>query len=103
MRHPEARVPLTYIGARIRAARLNAGLTQADIAKAAGISRPQVANIEAGATDTPLRVFVAMVAALKLDPTSVLREPTCTACGDQPPSGFTCNACGVATPLRGDT
>jgi transcriptional regulator with XRE-family HTH domain len=86
--------PLAYIGARIRAARINAGLTQADLAKAAGVSRPQVANIEAGVTDTPLRVFVAMVAALKLDPTNALREPTCDACGDQPPGGFTCNACG---------
>lgn len=86
--------PLTYIGARIRAARLNAGLTQADLAKAASISRPQVANIEAGATDTPLRVFVAMARTLNLDPTAALAEPTCTTCGDQPPNGFTCNTCG---------
>lgn len=87
--------PIAYIGARIRAARLDAGLTQADLAKAAGISRPQVANIEAGATDTPLRVFVAMIRTLKLDATAALREPICNACGDQPPAGFTCNGCGA--------
>lgn len=90
-----ATAPLAYVGARIRAARLDAGLTQAELAKSVRISRPQVANIEAGVTDTPLRVFVAILRALRLDPSAVLREPTCAICGDQPPGGFTCNACGA--------
>lgn len=87
--------PIGYVGARLRGARMDAKMTQADLAKAAGVSRPQIANIEAGNTDTPLRVFVAIVRALKVDPAAVLREPTCRACGDLPPNGFTCNACGA--------
>lgn len=86
--------PVPYIGARIRAARMNVGMTQADLAKAASISRPQIANIEAGVTDTPLRVFTAIVRALGADASALLREPACQQCADQPPVGFTCNACG---------
>lgn len=90
--------PVAYIGARLRAARLDAGMTQADLAKAASVSRPQIANIEAGVTDTPLRVFAAIVSALKADASALLREPVCRQCGDQPPAGFTCNACKASEP-----
>lgn len=36
------------IAARLRAARIEQGLTQAELAKRAGVSRPTVARVEAG-------------------------------------------------------
>jgi transcriptional regulator with XRE-family HTH domain len=94
-----ARQPVAFIGARIRAARVAANLTQAQLAKAAEISRPQVANIEGGVSDPSLGAFVAIVRALKLDATTLIRDPACMNCGDDPPRGFACNVCGAgATP-----
>lgn len=56
--------PGATVGERLAAARAERGLTQADLAEALGVSRPQVANIEAGRS--ALSVEQLMTAALAL-------------------------------------
>jgi transcriptional regulator with XRE-family HTH domain len=58
----------------LRSARIAAGLSQADVATAAGLSRQAVSRIET-ATDCPLVSSVAaIVAATGADPVAVLRQ-----------------------------
>jgi transcriptional regulator with XRE-family HTH domain len=65
---------LAALGATLRDARLAAGLSQADVADAAGLSRQAVSRIET-ATDCPLVSSVAaIVAATGADPVAVLRQ-----------------------------
>lgn len=52
------------LGARLKQARLNQNLTQAQVAESAGISRRQVMSAEKG--NAQLEVFVAILAALNL-------------------------------------
>lgn len=46
--YPDAPWPFPAVGPRLREARLRAGLTQAQVAEAIGLSRPAVINMEAG-------------------------------------------------------
>lgn len=52
------------LGARLKQARLNLDLTQADVAERAGISRKAVLNAEKG--QAQLELFIAIMAALNL-------------------------------------
>jgi putative transcriptional regulator len=52
------------LGERLKQARLNADLTQADVARLAGVSRKVVLNAEKG--QCQLEAFVAIMAALNL-------------------------------------
>jgi transcriptional regulator with XRE-family HTH domain len=51
-------------GALVKAARDNAGLTQQAVAERAGLSRPQLANIETDRTDVPLKTLQRIATAL---------------------------------------
>ena len=57
---------------RIRAAREAAGLSQGKLAAKAGLSRPSLANIEAGRQTITLRQLGAIAASLDVQPTDLL-------------------------------
>lgn len=83
-----------FVGKRLRHARDAQNARQEDVAVKAGITRTQLANIEAGRTDPSLSTFVALLRVLGLEAGKVLSEPSCEHCGDFPPVGYTCNRCG---------
>jgi transcriptional regulator with XRE-family HTH domain len=58
--------------ARIRATREAAGLSQGKLAAKAGMSRPSLANIEAGRQTITLRQLGAIAASLDVRPTDLL-------------------------------
>jgi transcriptional regulator with XRE-family HTH domain len=58
--------------ARIRAAREAAGLSQGKLAAKAGLSRPSLANIEAGRQTITLRQLGAIAASLDVRPADLL-------------------------------
>jgi transcriptional regulator with XRE-family HTH domain len=65
---------LALLARTLRDARVAAGLSQADVADAAGLSRQAVSRIET-ATDCPLISSVAaIVAATGADPVAVMRQ-----------------------------
>lgn len=55
------------LGARIRALRASRALTQRALAERAGISRPSLANVEAGRQNVSLRRLCALADALQID------------------------------------
>lgn len=67
------------IGARVRALREAAGLTQGELARRTGIHRPNIARIESGRHMPSLDTVVRIARALDVQPSailSVLDEPT---------------------------
>jgi transcriptional regulator with XRE-family HTH domain len=52
------------MGALIRQARENAGLTQLSVAERSGVSRAQVANIETDRTDVPTKTLLRIADAI---------------------------------------
>jgi transcriptional regulator with XRE-family HTH domain len=67
------------VGEQIRASRLAAGLTQAEVARRLSVSPPYVANVEAGRTNLTLgqmtNIATAMGVGLEIRFPSVEREP----------------------------
>lgn len=55
------------LGVRIRERRRQLGLTQGALALRAGLSRPSIANLEAGRQNVGLRQLVSVAAALHVD------------------------------------
>lgn len=62
----------TALAEILRMERGQAGLTQADFAKRLGISRPSLANIEAGRQRTLLGDFIEFARVLEIDPKNLL-------------------------------
>jgi len=60
------------LGARIRALRLAAGLTQAELARRTGIHRPNIARVEAGRHTPSLETLARVAAAIGVPTTRVL-------------------------------
>lgn len=60
------------LGARIRALRLAAGLTQAELARRTGIHRPNIARVEAGRHTPSLETLARLAAAIGVPTTRVL-------------------------------
>jgi DNA-binding XRE family transcriptional regulator len=60
------------LGARVRALRLAAGLTQAELAKRTGIHRPNIARVEAGRHTPSLETLARLAAAIGVPTTRVL-------------------------------
>lgn len=58
MTEDEADVFYATVGRRIAALRTDCGLTQADVAMAAGLTRSSIANLEAGRQRVPVHVLV---------------------------------------------
>lgn len=61
-------------GARLRAYREAAGYTQDELAKAAGVAKPTLFRYEAGLTEPPWSVVVALAAALGKTPDAFLDD-----------------------------
>jgi transcriptional regulator with XRE-family HTH domain len=68
---------LQRLGAALRAARRGRGLTQAELAKAVGVSRLKVIQIERGEASVSMGAYAGVAAALGLEFTpSAARRPT---------------------------
>lgn len=61
------------IGSRIREARINRHMSQADLAVTANISLPHISNIEKGKTSMKLESFIRIIEALQVSADSMLR------------------------------
>jgi DNA-binding XRE family transcriptional regulator len=60
------------LGARLKAFRLAAGLTQAELARRTGIHRPNIARVEAGRHTPSLETLSRIANAIGVSPTEVL-------------------------------
>lgn len=69
MNNKTARVLATEIGERLKTARLNANMTQTDLANMAGVSRTAIVGAEAGKVqlETLLRIMLALRITSQLD------------------------------------
>lgn len=65
---------MVLIGANVKACRLSAGMTQGQLAEAADISTPFVANIESGQKMVSVVTLLAISDALKVSSDALLRE-----------------------------
>ncbi len=63
------------IGARVRALRLEAGLTQADLAQRTGIYRPNIARVESGRHTPSLDTLSRLASAIGVSPARILFGP----------------------------
>jgi transcriptional regulator with XRE-family HTH domain len=63
---------LTALGAAIREHRLQAGLTQAELAQRAGIGRPHLNHIEGGRKNPTVVVLVHLARGLGVNPADLL-------------------------------
>lgn len=62
------------LGQRLRALRLSAGLTQAELARRTGIHRPNIARVEAGRHTPSLETLARLAAAIGVSTTRVLAD-----------------------------
>lgn len=62
------------VGTRVRDARTEAKLTQADLASRVGVTRSTIANFEAGRQRIPFHLFVMISLALNESPSGLLRD-----------------------------
>lgn len=70
------------LAANVRRYRLRAGLTQTGLAKAIGMSRTNLVNIESGRTATSIEGLIALAGALECQPGDLLVAPErCPTCG----------------------
>lgn len=70
---PDVLTPPPYLGALVRERRLELGLTQVELAQAAGISQAHVSEIESGKVVWPsVDIRLALARALKVRPADVL-------------------------------
>lgn len=60
------------LGARLRTARLSARVTQAELAKVAGLTRSSIANIETGRYTPSVPLLVVMALELQVDPGALI-------------------------------
>jgi transcriptional regulator with XRE-family HTH domain len=75
-------VSTTSVGDRLRARRIELGLTLLTVATDAGLSVPYVANLEKGRGNPTLDVIVALADALRLSPAALLEGDDLE--GDEP-------------------
>ena len=71
-----AQIPIdgARLGARLRELRLEAGLTQAELARRTGIHRPNIARVEAGRATPSLETLARLAGAIGVPTTRVLSE-----------------------------
>lgn len=68
----EARVFRKTIGSRLRERRLALGMTQEEVAWAAGVAQGSISHYEHGKNEVPLGVLIDLCRALKLSPLEVV-------------------------------
>lgn len=61
------------VGSRIKEARINNGMSQADLAAKANISLPHISDIELGKSNMMLATFIRITEALQVSSDSLLR------------------------------
>jgi transcriptional regulator with XRE-family HTH domain len=66
---------LQRLGGRVRELRADRGFTQLRLAERSGISRPSIANVEAGRQNISLRQLCALAAALGVGVEEILAGP----------------------------
>jgi transcriptional regulator with XRE-family HTH domain len=87
---------LPPLAVNLRNLRKARGLTQDDLADAAGVWQATVSCIERGYRSGPPVVLDAIAGVLGVD-LEVLRDPSsCGNCAGQGLPGYTCNTCGTA-------
>jgi transcriptional regulator with XRE-family HTH domain len=64
------------VGERVRELRADRGLTQLQLAERSGISRPSIANVEAGRQNVSLRQLCALATALGVEVADLVAEVT---------------------------
>ncbi|MDA0351348.1 MAG: helix-turn-helix transcriptional regulator [Chloroflexi bacterium] len=72
---PETQVQRRAVGQRIREWRLRRELSQADVARSAGITQASLSNYENGKRDMPLSTFLGVTGALNVSLGDVLDVP----------------------------
>jgi transcriptional regulator with XRE-family HTH domain len=72
---PESRVQRRAVGQRIREWRLRRELSQADVARTAGITQASLSNYENGKRDMPLSTLLGVTGALNVSLGDVLDVP----------------------------
>lgn len=70
----EARVARETLARNVLAARQELGITQAELASAAGLTQQKVSSIEAGHENITLRTLAQLARALRVDRDRLLRE-----------------------------
>jgi transcriptional regulator with XRE-family HTH domain len=85
-------VPAVF-GRRLRSERESRGLTLRQFGTKAGVNATTVLRAEHG-SDVALSIAVALAEALGLPLAALLAELKCARCGEMPPAGFICSACG---------
>jgi transcriptional regulator with XRE-family HTH domain len=60
------------VGENIRRARVRAGLTQEQLAKAVGVTRPQITNLEGGRSNTTVPILLRIAKACHMRPSALL-------------------------------
>lgn len=68
----DERLLYSVVGERLKQRRLEANVTQAQLAEAAGVLRTSVTNIEAGRQKPPLHLLYRMCLALDVEVSSIL-------------------------------
>lgn len=66
--------PQTIFGQNVRAARIKAGLTQAQLAERTGTTQQYVSSVEAGQQNITLDTMAALARAVGRDVTALLRK-----------------------------
>jgi ribosome-binding protein aMBF1 (putative translation factor) len=88
-----AAIAAIRFGGRVAAERRRRGWSTAEAAAGTGIGKMRLAAIERGVPSIPLGVAAQLAATLGISLDGLLGP--CPQCGDSPPPGFTCNACGT--------
>lgn len=91
--------PVSRFGRMVADERARRRWSMRDLCAKAGLpmAPATIQRIEqGGGTNLDIAVKVATALGLSLD--SLITRPACMQCGDSPPPGFTCNACGTPAP-----
>lgn len=89
--------PAQRFGKRVYATRTDRGWSMRDTGRAAGVNTSAVMRAERG-DEIGLSTAVRIAGVLGISLYSLLQAPACQQCGDRPPAGFTCGACGTGGP-----
>ena len=84
-----------FVAGRVRELRASAGLTGEQVAGAVGWHRSTLVKLETGKRETiTVQELLGLAGVLRVPVTALLPDQGCSTCYENPPPGFTCNACG---------
>lgn len=85
--------PVSRFGRLVAEERARRRWSMRDLCAKAGLPVATIARVEGGG-GTSLDIALRFAAALGISLDGLMTPPACVQCGDSPPPGFTCNACG---------